>query len=85
MWIYKDFMIEPIKIAGFDLINNDLKILASAINYDKEVHPDDTIFVTNDLALYNIANLFFGNDSIESVKIEDDGYCGYKIINLNDQ
>ena len=85
VWIFRDYMLGPIKEKGFESINNDLKILSCAINYDKEVHPDDTIFVTNDLALYNIANLFFGEDSIESVKIEDDGYCGYKIINLDDQ
>ena len=66
-------------------ITNDMKILACAIAYDNAVHPDETVFVTNDLALKNIANLFFGNDSIESVEIEDDNYCGYKIINLDDQ
>ena len=85
VWIFKDYMLDPIKEKGFETFNNDLKILSCAIDYDMLICPDDTIFVTNDLALYNIANLFFGNDSIESVKIEDDGYCGYKIVNLDDQ
>ena len=85
VWIFRDYMLGPIKEKGFESINNDLKILACAIDYDEKCHPDDTIFVTNDLALKNIANLFFGNDSIESVEIEDDNYCGYKIINLDDQ
>lgn len=85
VWIFRDYMLVPIKEKGFESINNDLKILACAIDYDEKCHPDDTIFVTNDLALKNIANLFFGNDSIESVEIEDDNYCGYKIINLDDQ
>jgi hypothetical protein len=51
---------------GFD-INNDLKILATACYYDATKRPDETIFVTNDLALKAIANLFFGEDSIKSV------------------
>ena len=48
-------------------VSNDTKILACAIEYDRVCHPDETIFITNDLALKQFANLFFGEDSIESV------------------
>jgi len=47
-----------------------MKILATAIDYDTNVHPDETIFVTNDLALKAIANLFFGDKMLESVDEE---------------
>ena len=62
-------MLKPIEEKSLD-ITNDTKILATAIDYDTNIHPDETVFVTNDLALYNIANLFFGEDSIERVKEE---------------
>ena len=70
IWIYKEDMIKPIIETGFDHINNDLKILACAFDYDCKQHPDETVFVTNDLALKAIANCFFGEDSIESVNEE---------------
>ena len=70
IWIYKDYMIEPIMANGFTHVNNDLKILATAFDYDTNKHPDETVFVTNDLALQTIANCFFGEDSIESVDEE---------------
>lgn len=58
-------------------ITPDLKILATALDYDTRVHPDETVFITNDLALFNIANLFFGNDSIQMVEERKDDYSGY--------
>ena len=65
--IYRESMINKL-LEKCDLpISNDIKILATAFDYDYFVHPDETIFVTNDLALKTIANLFFGEDSIESV------------------
>lgn len=64
---------------------DDMRILATAIDYDNTCHPDDTVFVTNDLALKNIANLFFGEDSIESVPEELDTYTGFADITLNDE
>ena len=70
IWIFKEDMLNPITEKGFDHINNDLKILACAFDYDFNVHPDETVFVTNDLALKAIANCFFGEDSIESVNEE---------------
>lgn len=67
IWIFKDEMIQPIIEKGFTHINNDLRILACAFDYDYHKHPDETVFVTNDLALKAIANCFFGEDSIETV------------------
>lgn len=70
IWIFKEYMLNPIAKKGFDHINNDLRILACAFDYDYTQHPDETVFVTNDLALKSIANCFFGEDSIESVNEE---------------
>lgn len=64
-------------------INNDTKILACAIEYDKTQHPDETIFITNDLSLKAMASLFFGEDSIISIAEEEDDYCGYISINMS--
>ena len=69
IYVYQPLMITPIQIKGFE-INNDLRILASAIDYDKRCHPDETYFVTNDLALKQIANLFFGDDCLLSITEE---------------
>lgn len=65
VYIFTTDMLEPIGKNYFH-ISNDTKILATAIAYDREVHPDETVFVTNDRALKHIANIFFGNDSIET-------------------
>lgn len=86
IWTFKEDMLKPIIEKGFDHINNDLRILACAFNYDSTQHPDETVFVTNDLALKAIANCFFGEDSIESVNEEQlDQYTGFKEIQLSDQ
>lgn len=60
-------MLEPIIKAGLEVMT-ETEILASAIDYDNTQHPDETVFITNNLALFYIANLFFGTDSIEYVK-----------------
>lgn len=83
VWIYDDTMLKPIVKKNLP-INNDMKILASAIDYDKREHPDETIFITNDLSLKNIANLFFGNDSVVSLEEEKDEYLGYRDIMMID-
>ena len=70
IWIFKEDMLKPFIEKGFNHINNDLKILASAFDYDCYKHPDETVFVTNDLSLKAIANCFFGADSIQSVDEE---------------
>ena len=64
--IFKNAMLQPFEEKDL-AINNDIKILATAFDYDYYIHPDETVFVTNDLALKTIANMFFGEDSIESV------------------
>lgn len=64
--IFNQDMLLPFIEQNLD-INNDIRILASAYWYDNCVHPDEVVFVTNDLALKNIANLFFGNDNIISI------------------
>ena len=75
-------MLKPIEEKHLE-ITNDTKILATAIDFDTN---DETIFVTNDLALKNIANLFFGEDSIMSISDEDsDTYCGYIEVTMNDE
>ena len=86
IWTFKEEMLKPIIEKVFDHINNDLRILACAFNYDYTQHPDETIFITNDLVLKTIANCFFGEDSIESVNEEQlDQYCGYKEITVDDE
>lgn len=66
-------------------INNDTKILASAIAYDNMYHPDETIFYTNDISLQVIANLFFGEDSVRWIPDEEsDEYLGYKEIVMDE-
>ena len=66
--IFKPNMLE--KFEQFEP-TNDIKILATAFDYDCNVHPDETVFVSNDLTLKAIANLYFGEDSIESVDEEE--------------
>ena len=83
VWIFKLHMLDPINEKDLS-ITNDMKILATAIDYDNNVHPDETVFVTNDLCLKKIANLFFGSDSIESIAADDDDYKGYKEVYLSD-
>lgn len=66
-------------------ITPDIKILACALDYDIRVHPDETIFITNDLSLQNIANLFFGEDSISYVRVNPkEDYTGYRDIKMTD-
>lgn len=70
--IFKESMLSPIKEKDLS-ISNDMKILATAINYNQEI--DKIVFVTNDLSLKVIANIFF--DNIISVEEDDDQYQGY--------
>lgn len=74
--IFNNHMLKPIVKTGVD-ITNDMKILATALYYERTFSPDDMIFYTNDLALKTIANLFLGADSIKSVIIKPDNYTGY--------
>ena len=81
---YKEYMIQPIISAGLP-INDDARILATAIDFDRH-HPDEIIFVSDDILLKETANLFFGDGIIES--IEDNvqrKYTGYKSVQMNAQ
>lgn len=83
--IFRTQYLEPIEKLNL-MITDDMRILSCALAYDRERHPDETVFVTNDLALKEISNLFFGDDSIESVGEDDeDDYCGYKELRLNEE
>lgn len=66
-------------------INDDIRILADALLLNNNEFADRIIFVTNDLSLKHIANLFLGDGMIESVDVEQDGYCGYLEICPSDE
>lgn len=55
----------------------DMDILECYLHYEKNVAPDNTVFVTNDLSLKNIANLFVGEDCIESISTSKMTYTGF--------
>lgn len=65
-------------------ITDDTRILSDAFWYNENVQPDEVVFVTNDLSLKHIANLFFGSGMIESIPEETDDYCGYKEVSADD-
>lgn len=81
--IFKENMLLPIKEKDLS-ISNDMKILATAIDYNNTIKTDEVIFVTNDLSLKVIANLFFGDGMIMSVEEDDDDYRGYLDCSLTD-
>ena len=84
VYIYKEGMLD----CFYEFApSNDIRILACAYSYDCHEHPDETVFVTNDLALKNIANLYFGSDSIISIaaKPPEEQYKGYTEKILNDE
>ena len=77
IWIFKNYFNIMAPIREKTLVeNNDTEILACAIECDKK-YPDEVVFVTNDLALKTIANLFFGEDSIESISPNKIEYTGF--------
>lgn len=82
-WIFNTEMLKPIEEKSF-AITDDTRILATAIDYDKRVHPDEVVFITNDLALKHIANVFFGSDSIQSVAEDPIDYAGYAELHFDD-
>ena len=81
--IFTEDMLQPI-IEKHLNITNDTKILATAIHYDKVVHPDETIFITDDACLFEIANLFFGDGCIESIGEDIDTYQGYLDLTMSE-
>lgn len=66
-------------------ITDDTRILSDAIACNDREYTDRIIFVTNDLSLKKIANLFFGNSMIESIPEDNDNYCGYKEITADEK
>lgn len=69
---------------GFE-ITNDTKILSDAVHIDTVYKPDETVFVTNDLSLYNFAEFYFGTDMIQKVTEYPDEYCGVKEVVLSEE
>ena len=77
---YKEYMIQPNVEAGLP-INDDMRILATAIDFDNNYHPDEIIFYSDDILLKETANLFFGDGIIKSVESQHQRqYTGYKEI-----
>lgn len=74
---------EAIKEQSLD-VTDDTRILSDAFWYNNKVRVDETVFVTNDLSLKTIANLFFGSGEIESVESDNDDYSGYVEIKADD-
>ena len=75
--IFTEEMLDPIQKKGLT-INNDMRILATAIDFSKNSYLKDVIFITNDLSLKTIAKLFFPDNQIESVNENyGDNYTGY--------
>lgn len=81
--LHKEEFEIPIIEKGFE-INNDTKILSDAIYYDSNIRQDETIFVSNDISLKQIANCFFGKDSIISIPQEVDNYKGFIDVVMTD-
>ena len=80
--IFTEDMLAPIEQKQLT-ITNDMKILATALDYDKR--NGQVLFITNDVSLHAIAELFLDEEQIASVAEEDDDYTGYIAVQLNDQ
>lgn len=81
--IYREKMLNPIRAQDLE-ITNDVKILATALDYQKQVG-EEIVFVTNDHCLKRIARTFFSPDNVWQVAEDiDDTYRGYKEIQLNE-
>lgn len=79
---FKEAMLDPIHEEDLS-VNNDMKILATAIFYSNNIN-SDIIFITNDLSLKTIARLFFDDSQIKSIYIED-RYKGYTIKQFDNE
>lgn len=81
--IFSTNMLPPFESKHLE-ITNDIKILATALDYS--LMCANLNFVTNDLALKNIAGLFFNREKISSVAENyDDGYTGYLEISMSEE
>lgn len=63
IYFFKEEMLKPFYDKNIE-INDNIRNLAAAFDYDLKRHPDETIFITTDQKTNEIANLFFGEDSI---------------------
>ena len=79
--IYTEDMLKPI-VKKELTINNDMKILATAIDYARN---HNIQFVTNDLSLHMIATLFFDEEDLASVAEDNDDYYGYIDVVLTNE
>ncbi len=79
--VFTEDLLEPIKEKNLP-INNDSCILATAIAANEH---DDLIFVTNDICLKNIANLFFGDKMIQSEEYQLRDSLGYTKMIFSDE
>lgn len=83
--IFTEDMLEPI-LAHHLLVNNDMKILATAYHYNTVIEPNNINFVTNDLSLKTLAQIFFSKEDILSVNEDyNDQYVGYQDLTLTDE
>ena len=64
-------------------VNNDTKILATALDYYNNYH--NIQFITNDLALMHMSYLFFNKEEVDLIKEEQDDYDGYLEICMSEQ
>ena len=82
--VFRENMLCPIQEENLT-VNNDMKILATAIFYNDRLQDNNFYFITNDLSLKTIARLFFDDSQIESIAEEEDTYIGYKVIQFQDE
>ena len=66
-------------------ITNDNKILAITYHYMR-THPEESAqFVTNDLILKQLANIYLGRDNVTTITIQEDNYKGYIDLFLSEE
>lgn len=82
--IYSESKDKPLNKAGI-FINNDAKILACALSYQKKAVKagNEVSFVSNDMCLKHLARLFF--EKVESIQEDHDDYLGFKDITMNEE
>lgn len=73
------------RLHTYSELNNDSKIIASALDYYqyKEIH-ENFFFFTNDLAMKQLARLYFKDSEIKSVYLNKSKYKGFIDITLDD-
>ena len=65
IYFFKEPMMDKIYEMGLPR-DAEMEILAAAIDYETRYHPDEMILITDNLYLYNVANLFFGDGVIQT-------------------